>query len=110
MNNSYNIRCNLIKHMRNLYYDGSISDHYKYNIHNNTITFLIEYLQENHSEIQAIEDLNFCALRDFLKYLREDPTQRQFLSIHRDVVNMEFNVNITDKELRENKNVKILND
>jgi hypothetical protein len=95
--------------MRNLYYDGVIPDKYRYNIHNYTITFLIEYLQQYHSEIESIQDINVDILKDFLKHMCKNGTQRSFLTVHKDVVNMEFNVNITTKDLRENKSAhKIL--
>lgn len=100
MSEEHNIRCSLIKHMRTLYNDGLISNQYIYNIHNNTITLLTEFLQENHNEIRDIEDINFNILRDFLKYLCNDRTQKQFLSIHRDVINMEFKVDIRARDLK----------
>ncbi len=105
MNNGYDIRHNLIRHMRKLYCDGAIQDKYKYNIHDNTITLLIGYLQKYHNEVKSVQDINFNVLKDFLKHLCENGTQKSFISIHRDVVNMEFNMNITAKDLRETKNV-----
>lgn len=100
MDNEHTIRLELIKHLRGLYESGFITNKYNYNIYSRTTTFLIDYLETNHPDVINICDITREILVQFLSYLLADRTQKQFFSIHREIVNKMFSTDITSKDLK----------